>query len=66
MKQINRIRYFGTLLQADSGHMCFGLECPFNSAGAYTPSPDILRLILKLGILPVRKWYCTLENPWDL
>ena len=30
------------------------------------PSPDILRLKLKLGILLVRKWYCTLENPWDL
>ena len=31
MKQINCIRYFGTLLQADSGHMCFGLEFSFNS-----------------------------------
>ena len=31
MKQINCIRYFGTLLEADSGHMCFGLGCPFNT-----------------------------------
>ena len=31
MKQINCIRYFWSLLQADSGHMCFGLECPFNT-----------------------------------
>ena len=30
MKQINCIRYFWSLLQADSGHMCFGLEFPFN------------------------------------
>ena len=29
MKQINCIRYFWSLLQADSGHICFGLECPF-------------------------------------
>ena len=29
MKQINCIRYFWSLLQADSGHMCFGLEFPF-------------------------------------
>ena len=31
MKQINCIRYFWSLLQADSGHICFGLECPFNT-----------------------------------
>ena len=29
MKQINCIRYFWSLLQADSGHMCFGLEFSF-------------------------------------
>ena len=47
MKQINCIRYFGTL-QADSAHMCFGLEFPFNTVQTcsfiykYTYLPNLL------------------------